>query len=148
MVQDTSCSPEIYASRRADGTCGGWGLTEVVQDRGDPGDRRVIDYGDLKECSVVWAVSIPGESQWCFEPLDCDVAMPFNLKSGALMSFNLFFPFFIFRVDSPSLPNKYPMPNTPHIGVQIKVLFSLRRMRALTRSLTSIPIALPAKLAI
>jgi|ERR1700722_2261823 len=56
MVQDTSLSPEIYLSRKADGTCGGWGLGDCDETN---------DYTLLKECTVVWAVSIPGESPWC-----------------------------------------------------------------------------------
>ena len=64
MVQDTSLSQEIYLAKRSDGSCGGWGLCDI-------GDASLVesDYTNLRECHVVWAVSIPGESQWCSDAL-------------------------------------------------------------------------------
>ncbi len=63
MVQDTSPSPEVYLSSLQGGKCGGWGLAEdTVDENGKPD----IDYDKLKDRNVLWAVSIPGQSEWCF----------------------------------------------------------------------------------
>jgi len=61
MVQDTSSSPEMYLSKLRDGKCGGWGLSDSSQ--GD-GDDTEFDYNDLRDCIVLWAVSVPGETEW------------------------------------------------------------------------------------
>lgn len=66
MVQDTSPSPEMYLSKLKGDKCGGWGIIE---------DETTIenvdyDYADLQECTVVWAVGIPGEGVWCGEEID------------------------------------------------------------------------------
>ncbi|KAJ2916057.1 hypothetical protein MD484_g4390, partial [Candolleomyces efflorescens] len=95
MIQDTSSSPEVYLSRRSNGDCGGWGLAEP--DGAINGDGSV-DYDLLKECSVVWAVSIPGKSSWC--------------SSGSHSPDTS---------ASPSFPHKYPLHSTPHLGVQVKI---------------------------
>ena len=29
-----------------------------------------MDFSDLRECNVLWAVSVPGEAQWCSDELD------------------------------------------------------------------------------
>lgn len=58
MVQDTSSSPEIYLARQSNGQFGGWGIA-------DSNDASDVNYSDLRECTVVWAVSVPGESLWC-----------------------------------------------------------------------------------
>jgi hypothetical protein len=58
LVQDTSLSPEIYLSKLRDGKCGGWGLAETSQGDGD------VDYNHLRDCTVLWAVSVPGETEW------------------------------------------------------------------------------------
>ncbi|TEB36041.1 hypothetical protein FA13DRAFT_1762243 [Coprinellus micaceus] len=95
MVQDTACSPEIYLSRRDDGRVGGWGSYEH-DDAGD--DTKPVDYNLLRECNVVWAVSIPGQSSWC--------------RGGSEVA----------STDSkPLLPHKYPHPSSPHLGLQVKV---------------------------
>jgi hypothetical protein len=96
MIQDTSCSPEVYLSRRSNGDCGGWGLTEP--DGAINGDGSV-DYDLLKECSLVWAVSIPGKSHWCSGGRDAIT----DTSASSLF------------------PHKYPLHSTPHLGVQVKV---------------------------
>ncbi|KAJ3539106.1 hypothetical protein NMY22_g4880 [Coprinellus aureogranulatus] len=94
MVQDTACSPEIYLSKRDSGDIGGWGL----HDQDHSGDASGhVDYSLLRECNVIWAVSIPGQSSWC-----CS-------RSGAVTE------------SRPQLPHKYPNPSAPHLGVQVKL---------------------------
>lgn len=66
MVQDTSLSSEMYLRRTRMGTVGGWGIHEEAA--GD--EEQETDYADLRECNVLWAVSIPGESQWCIEEMN------------------------------------------------------------------------------
>jgi hypothetical protein len=61
MVQDTSPSPEVYLSKLRDGKCGGWGLSDSSQS--DGGDTE-FDYNDLRDCVTLWAVSVPGETEW------------------------------------------------------------------------------------
>ena len=61
MVQDNSKSPEMYLAVN-DGKCAGWGLEDddtTLQDV-------VVDVNILGERHLVWAVSIPGLSAWCF----------------------------------------------------------------------------------
>jgi len=89
MIQDTSFSPELYLAKTANGDCGGWGLNPVS-------GSDAIQYPDLRECKVFWAVSIPGLSPW----------------SGSTEN--------ILNYRAP-LPHKYPIPKAPHIGVQLKV---------------------------
>lgn len=55
MVQDTSLSSEMYLAVLQDGRCGGWGIAE---------HENQFDYANIKECSIIWAVSIPGECPW------------------------------------------------------------------------------------
>jgi len=106
MVQDTSPSPEMYLARH--GTqCGGWGL--------DPGDQDQINYADLRERAVLWAITVPGESAWCTDLLD-----------GVLPQEP--------AIHNPSRPHKFPVPHAPHIGVQVKVLSLTRTFDALSRS--------------
>lgn len=47
---------------------GGWGVQSVEGDEDD--DDHHINYDDLRECNVLWAVSVPGESAWCGVELD------------------------------------------------------------------------------
>lgn len=100
LVQDTSLSPEIYLSRLRDGKCGGWGMTETSQ--GD-GDDSHFDYSDLRDCVVLWAVSVPGETEWYQSASD-----------GHSLA----------RADQhvePLRAHKYPIPGGAHHGVQIKM---------------------------
>lgn len=111
MVQDTACSPEIYLSKRANGEVGGWGLHD--QDHAGGDDSTPVDYSLLRECNVVWAVSIPGQTPWC--------------TSGSKEA----------AVDSkPQLPHKYPHPSAPHLGVQLKVGDTLLQRLPAAYSLT------------
>jgi Mini-chromosome maintenance replisome factor len=61
MVQDTSPSPEMYLSKLRDGKCGGWGLSDSSQ---SDGNDTSFNYNDLRDCVVLWAVSVPGETEW------------------------------------------------------------------------------------
>lgn len=67
MVQDTSLSTEMYLSKLRDGGCGGWGIYDHEE---GSGSTREVDYSNLQECDVLWAVSVPTESQWCADELD------------------------------------------------------------------------------
>lgn len=96
MVQDTSPSPEMYLAKHADATCGGWGLADATQ------QDEAINYADLRECTVIWAVTVPGENAWC--------PAAFNVESAGTRA----------RYTPPH-PHKFPIPNASHIGVQVKV---------------------------
>ena len=66
MIQDTSPSPEVYLASHRGRTCG-WGLdaSGLVDDAGDHERGGMFEGGEnLAERTVVWAVSIPGESEW------------------------------------------------------------------------------------
>lgn len=43
-----------------------------MHDANDDGDASlgVIDYHALRECTTLWAVSVPGESEWCTQVID------------------------------------------------------------------------------
>lgn len=64
MVQDTSLSQEMYLAKLIHGGCGGWGIGEVGN-----ASTSELDYANLRQCHVIWAVSIPGESPWCLDAL-------------------------------------------------------------------------------
>ncbi|KAG6910910.1 hypothetical protein DXG01_006593 [Tephrocybe rancida] len=97
MVQDTSASPEMYLARRTGGRWGGWGQAD------DDNATATIDYADLRECTVLWAVSVPGESAWCASIID-DADTPKSKKTH-----------------TPPHPHKFPVPGASHVGVQIKI---------------------------
>lgn len=65
MVQDTSPSSEMYLRQAKNGSLSGWG----VHDGSEEDDSQDVDYSELRECSILWATSIPGESEWCLEEL-------------------------------------------------------------------------------
>jgi hypothetical protein len=96
MIQDTSLSQEIYLAKSADGY-GGWGLAQSEL------SREIIDYANLRERSVSWAVTIPGQNSWCASLTD-DFAPkpPLNATYQS------------------SQPHKYPVAGAPHVGVQVK----------------------------
>ncbi|KAF7974056.1 hypothetical protein HWV62_13457 [Athelia sp. TMB] len=115
MVQDTSPSPEMYLAKLADGKCGGWGLGFTEEDA-NPDAEPDYDYADLRECTVLWAVSVPGESEWLAEPGGAFIArttrkMANDRDSGASDV----------KAHQPAQPHKYPLPGAPHIGVQVKI---------------------------
>ena len=62
MVQDTSASPEMYLSSLHNGSCGGWGMYEESVSSGD--SEEVFDYRKLKERDIVWAITVPGTTEW------------------------------------------------------------------------------------
>ncbi len=64
MVQDTSPSAEMYLCKTNTGGLGGWGIQE------ESDVENTLDYADLRECTVFWAVSVPGESRWCSDELN------------------------------------------------------------------------------
>ena len=66
MVQDTSPSSEMYLRKTSTGAVAGWGIHEEIASE----DSHALDYADLRECAVMWAVSVPGEAQWVSEELD------------------------------------------------------------------------------
>lgn len=63
MIQDTSLTPEIYLAHLGDSCCG-WGMSPSTQAERDIMSHLTHSHSDLREASVVWAVSIPAESQW------------------------------------------------------------------------------------
>ena len=65
MVQDTSPSSEMYLRQTAKGSLSGWGVHEEAEVTLNED----VDYSQLRECNVLWAVSVPGESEWCREEL-------------------------------------------------------------------------------
>jgi hypothetical protein len=93
MVQDPSISPELYLATHKNGECGGWGITDDITSGED------VEYGNLRECTAIWAVSIPGLSPWCYD----DTSSSHIPTPNAVQ------------------PHKYPIPDAPHIGVQLKV---------------------------
>ncbi|KZT03570.1 uncharacterized protein LAESUDRAFT_729151 [Laetiporus sulphureus 93-53] len=106
MVQDTSLSSEMYLSKSSSGKCGGWGIGFSEKEGQD------MDYADVKECAVLWAVSVPGESQWCSRELDG----PEELQERTSLAVD--------RSTSscdPQRAHKYPHPSVPHLGVQVKL---------------------------
>lgn len=60
MVQDTSPSPEFYLAEMPGSRCGGWGLSES-----EYGSGQEISFqpASLQDRSILWVVSVPGESQ-------------------------------------------------------------------------------------
>jgi hypothetical protein len=64
MVQDTSPSPEMYLSKLEGNKCGGWGIANETVGEGVD-----YSYADLQECTVVWAVNVPGENRWSVEEI-------------------------------------------------------------------------------
>ena len=69
MVQDTSPSQELYLSSDVNLPCGGWGIAESSANLSTESGQSV-SYDKLRERTVLWAVSIPGEASWCAEYLD------------------------------------------------------------------------------
>ncbi len=72
MVQDTSLSTEMYLSKHNDGSCGGWGIYQTEDPSGSGASD--VDYANLQECTVLWATTVPAESDWCRDELDGNIA--------------------------------------------------------------------------
>ncbi|KAI1790741.1 mini-chromosome maintenance replisome factor-domain-containing protein [Ganoderma leucocontextum] len=105
MVQDTSLSTEMYLSKHDSGSCGGWGIYEP--DDSSSSGASGVDYANLQECTVLWATTVPAESDWCREELD-------GHSAGAIQSPSPVPP-------ASSRAHKYPHPEREHFGVQIKI---------------------------
>ncbi len=67
MVQDTSPSTEMYLYKSHDGKVGGWGIERQVD---DAELLQEVDYACLRESTILWVTSIPGESPWYSEYLE------------------------------------------------------------------------------
>ncbi|PAV23483.1 hypothetical protein PNOK_0055100 [Pyrrhoderma noxium] len=105
MIQDTSCSPEVYMSSFNETLPGGWGIENISHT--EHAELR-LDHTKLGERDVVWAVSIPGETQWCKPPHN-------NTSIGEALTIS----------DSPfNKPHKFPFPDTRHIALQLKIYSS------------------------
>ncbi|KAL5490150.1 hypothetical protein ACEPAI_4983 [Sanghuangporus weigelae] len=110
MVQDTSCSPEMYLSCLQDSICGGWGLDSLVELpeiftlQSDP--------NILKERDVIWAVTIPGQGHWCEQSRTGNVVGTMASSSASSVAST-----------SPQSckSHKYPIPDSAHIAVLLKV---------------------------
>ncbi|KAI0085418.1 mini-chromosome maintenance replisome factor-domain-containing protein [Irpex rosettiformis] len=96
MIQDTSPSSEMYLRRTTGGTLGGWGIHSNEDEEID------IDYNELRECNILWAVSVPGESTWCGIELDGSITPSQSIHK-------------------PLRSHKHPDSDGRHIGVQIKM---------------------------
>jgi hypothetical protein len=66
MVQDTSSSPEMYLASLNENKCGGWGISQNMPSSEWPS---TFDYCDLKEATALWAVTVPGQTDWRTEEL-------------------------------------------------------------------------------
>ncbi|KAH7927729.1 hypothetical protein BV22DRAFT_1084528 [Leucogyrophana mollusca] len=97
MIQDTSPSPEMYLPILKGNKCGGWGISHDMNEDQWPSG---FDYSNLRECTTVWAVSVPGEAAWRVE--ESEYPPSANLHHS-------------------SQPHKFPIPDAPHVGVQIKI---------------------------
>ncbi|KAJ6500365.1 mini-chromosome maintenance replisome factor-domain-containing protein [Mycena sanguinolenta] len=102
MIQDTSPSPEMYLAKRSGGQCGGWGLA-------DDASSEDLDYADLRECTVVWAVNVPGESDWVASEVDGPNVPSFSRS-----------------VLPETHPHKFPVLGASHLGLQVKIYDSSR----------------------
>ncbi|TDL25050.1 hypothetical protein BD410DRAFT_76463 [Rickenella mellea] len=94
MIQDTSPSPEVYLHHT------GWGIADA-EPTSSP-----INYDNLKERIVLWAVNVPGESSWYADKLDapdnhCQTRAPQQLQV--------------------SKQHKWPLPAEPCVVAQIKI---------------------------
>ncbi|OCH95277.1 hypothetical protein OBBRIDRAFT_767998 [Obba rivulosa] len=104
MVQDTSPSSEMYLATLGSGRCGGWGIEESRDDQDG------LNYEDLRECTTLWAVNVPGESAWCADELDG----PTNRQERPARPAPT-------DAYKPAMPHKYPHPTDQHVGVQVKI---------------------------
>ena len=83
MIQDTSLSTEMYLSKYADGTCGGWGIYEA--EGASSSSAIAVDHANLRECNLLWATSVPAESEWYGVELDGNNAGTLPQISHALL---------------------------------------------------------------
>ncbi len=108
MIQDTSISPEVYLARLPGRRLGGWGLVDETVQAGPN-----FDYSNLRECSILWAVSVPGE--WSTGNPE---GVSRFLSRDARVSYN-------FLAGNPehqsTQPHKFPLHGVPHVGVKVKI---------------------------
>jgi len=119
MIQDTSLASEMYLATLPDTSCGGWGFAMNTSDSDDLFDASA-QVDKLRECAVMWAVTVPGETAWVRTGLSHS-----NTSASALTwerrepcsrnpdpSTRL--------LHKPTQPHKY-VNVQPHVGVQVKV---------------------------
>ncbi|KAJ3482504.1 hypothetical protein NLI96_g6944 [Meripilus lineatus] len=100
MVQDTSPSTEMYLFKSPDGKVGGWGIEREI----DADSHPELNYENLRESTVLWATSVPGESSWYSDHLEGP-----NTESPSAHD------------HVPSRPHKFHNPQLKHVGVQVKL---------------------------
>ncbi|KAF9228597.1 hypothetical protein BS17DRAFT_772215 [Gyrodon lividus] len=98
MIQDTSLENEVYLAKLGNNRCGGWGIQPSQSDYVSD----VFDSDHLGNATIVWAVSVPGESPWRTN----EISQPVPTS---------------FPAHTPSQPHKFPIPGAPHIGVRVKM---------------------------
>ncbi|KAI0798102.1 mini-chromosome maintenance replisome factor-domain-containing protein [Abortiporus biennis] len=98
MIQDPSTSTEMYLLKLPNGKLGGWGIEHPDATTNDE-----IDYSNLRECNVHWAVNVPGETQWATQELDGE-----STSNDS-------------KIQVSTRPHKYPEAGRDHIGVQLKL---------------------------
>lgn len=79
MVQDTSPSSEMYLYKSPDGKVGGWGIEMEIVDE----QRHEVDFANLRETTILWVTSIPGETRWfaeCVEGPDSGMCLHFGVS--------------------------------------------------------------------
>ncbi|KAF8837022.1 hypothetical protein BDN67DRAFT_973512 [Paxillus ammoniavirescens] len=98
MIQDTSLQNEVYLAKLSNNRCGGWGIQPSQSDY----ISNVFGSDHLGNATVVWAVSVPGESPWRAD----------EISPSAPTSF---------PAHKPPQPHKFPIPGASHIGARVKV---------------------------
>jgi hypothetical protein len=116
MIQDTSLQNEVYLAKLSNNRCGGWGIQPSQSDYVS----NVFESDHLGNATVVWAVSVPGESPWRADEISPSAPSMFT-------QFLLYLTFdqvvlASFPTHTPSQPHKFPIPGAPHIGARVKVL--------------------------
>lgn len=101
MVQDTSTASEMYLCKNSKGHLGGWGIEDHPEEVIEDDD---VQYDDLRECTVLWCIAVPGESAWSGEELD-----------GVREDQPLHEP------HSSNRPHKNPSGGTDHLGVLVEI---------------------------
>ena len=136
MVQSTG--HEVYRSLIPPAKLGGWGLSE--EDESDGLTNRNSRYTSppvLDDRNTIWAVSVPGETEWM--ALVCHRVLSVSKTSQCLLLGTRWA--YSKCVSNPNRPfcrrlwsytgeqsgysalqpRKYPLPGEPHLGVNVKV---------------------------
>lgn len=103
----------MYLSVSERGECGGWSLED---DHLPESTTTFPDASKLRERSVLWAVSIPGQASWCATAaqgagagrLACSCLQPCNFLYGSVHS-------------NQTTAHKFPIPGAAHVAAQVKV---------------------------